>query len=115
MFGTIKRLFERLDSMLVAAKELVPGLKNLWPEVKAECSRLGTQGTMELASAIFHGDGFVPYGPGQYTPSPEQGHQAELESALFQGGSFGAYGPEQDNSAREHDQQEHEHRRDMER
>jgi len=40
-------------------------------------SRLGTQGTMELASALFKGDAFVPYGPGQYTPSQEQ--QPDIE------------------------------------
>lgn len=26
---------------------------------------------MELANALFNGSAFVPYGPGQYTPSPE--------------------------------------------
>jgi hypothetical protein len=41
-------------------------------DVKAEVSRLGTQGAMELASALFNGSAFVPYGPGQYTPSVEQ-------------------------------------------
>ncbi len=61
---------------------LFGGLKNIVPDVKAEMSRLGTQGTMELASAIFNGDGFVPYGPGQYTPDrenqPEPEHQQEM-------------------------------------
>ncbi len=51
----------------------MPGLKNLMPDMKAELSRLGTQGAMELASALFNGSSFVPYGPGQYTPSPELG------------------------------------------
>ena len=40
-------------------------------QFKGELSRLGTQGAMELASALFNGHGFVPYGPGQYTPTPE--------------------------------------------
>jgi hypothetical protein len=26
---------------------------------------------MEFANALYNGTGFVPYGPGQYTPSPE--------------------------------------------
>lgn len=51
--------------------DLFKGLKNFVPEVSAELSRLGTQGSMELASALFNGSAFVPYGPGQYTPTPE--------------------------------------------
>lgn len=42
--------------------------KEILADVGAEMSRLGTQGQMEMASAIFNGDGFVPYGPGQITP-----------------------------------------------
>jgi hypothetical protein len=50
---------------------LAPGLKNIGPEVGAELSRLGTQGAMEMAQALFNGAAFTPYGPGQYTPTPE--------------------------------------------
>jgi len=39
------------------------------PELGAELGRLGVQGQMEMASAIFGNSAFVPYGPGQYTPS----------------------------------------------
>jgi len=64
MSNLVSQLFERLGDIV--------------PEVGAEMSRLGTQGTMELASALFNGNAFVPYGPGQYTPSaPEQ--QPEVE------------------------------------
>ena len=56
-------------------------VKQLWEsikgDVKAEMSRLGTQGAMELASALFNGSGFVPYGPGQYTPTVEQENSQE--------------------------------------
>lgn len=52
-------------------KGLVPGLEKLGPEVSAELSRLGTQGAMELSQALFNGAAFTPYGPGQYTPTPE--------------------------------------------
>ncbi len=55
------------------AAEVAPGLKNILPEIGAELSRLHTQGTMELASALFGNSAFVPYGPGQYTPTPEAG------------------------------------------
>ena len=42
------------------------------PEIGAEAKRLGTQGSMEIASLLFNGHGFVPYGPGQYTPSVDE-------------------------------------------
>ena len=75
------------------AKELFDGLKavgqsvgntlvnDVLPDIGAEMSRLGTQGTMELASAIFSGNGFVPYGPGQYTPQAEQEAAPEQEQS----------------------------------
>ena len=44
-------------------------LKKILNDLGNETKRLGTQGAMELASALFSGQGFVPYGPGQYTPS----------------------------------------------
>ena len=68
-----------LDVMKEALAEVAPGLKNIVPEIGAELSRLHTQGTMELASALFGNSAFVPYGPGQYTPTPEagKGHQEQ--------------------------------------
>ena len=62
---------EFFDGLKDAAGAIAPGLKNLIPDVTAELSRLRTQGTMELASGLFNGNGFVPYGPGQYTAAPE--------------------------------------------
>jgi hypothetical protein len=53
-------------------------------EIGAEGKRLMTQGTMELASALFNGSGFVPYGPGQYTPDvshAEQNQEQHQEQA----------------------------------
>jgi hypothetical protein len=50
---------------------IAPGLKNFGPEVSAELHRLGKQGATELAQALFNGAAFTPYGPGQYTPTPE--------------------------------------------
>ncbi|MBI5764515.1 MAG: hypothetical protein HZA51_13425 [Planctomycetes bacterium] len=81
MSDTAKKLFESL-------KAIAPGMNNFLPEVSGELRRLNTQGAMELASALFHGSAFVPYGPGQYTPSPERAepvqenhheHMKELE------------------------------------
>lgn len=73
MSDTARQLFDSLKGVKEAVQAVAPGLKSLVPEAKAELSRLGTQGSMELASALFNGNGFVPYGPGQYTPSVEQG------------------------------------------
>ena len=53
--------------------DLFSGFKNFGAEVTSELHRLGVQGQMELANALFNGSAFVPYGPGQYTPGPEQG------------------------------------------
>jgi hypothetical protein len=77
MSETAKQLFEAAKVLQKGITEAMPGLKNFGPEVKAELSRLGTQGSMELASALFNGQGFVPCGPGQYTPTPEQAQSQE--------------------------------------
>lgn len=84
MSETARKLFEGLRAM---KDTLHAGLQEGMPQVKAELSRLGTQGAMELASALFSGQAFVPYGPGQYTPSPTQehaqpGHERSLERGL---------------------------------
>ena len=62
---------EFFEVMKEAISAIAPGLENIGPEVGAELSRLGTQGQMEIANALFNGSAFVPYGPGQYTPMPE--------------------------------------------
>ncbi len=59
------------DVMKEAITAIAPGLENIGPEMGAELSRLGTQGAMEMAQALFNGAAFTPYGPGQYTPTPE--------------------------------------------
>jgi hypothetical protein len=53
-------------------KAALPGLDDLVPEMTAELSRLGTQGSMEMAGCLFNGNAFAQYGPGQYAPSPDQ-------------------------------------------
>jgi hypothetical protein len=70
-----KQLFESLKGVKEAVLVVAPGLKDVVHETKAEMSRLGTQGAMELASALFNGHGFVPYGPGQHTPARDDLHQ----------------------------------------
>jgi hypothetical protein len=54
-------------------------MSKFFDDVAAEIKRLRTQGAMESANALFNGSAFVPYGPGQYTPTPEmeQGNKGE--------------------------------------
>jgi len=66
-----------IDVMKEAISAIAPGLENFGAEVGAEMSRLGTQGAMEMAQALFNEAAFTPYGPGQYTPSPEVGQEIQ--------------------------------------
>jgi len=65
-----KRTF--VDVMKETINAIAPGLKNIVPEVVAEVSRQGTQGSLEWAQLMYTG-GFHSYGPGQQTPSLEAG------------------------------------------
>ncbi len=79
MSSLAEKLFDGLK------ESVKQGLNNAVPEIGAELKRLGTQGSMELASALFNGSTFVPYGPGQYTPSHEHemgGMEAGIETAM---------------------------------
>jgi len=60
-----------MDVMKDVLAEIAPGLKDFVPEIKAELSRLTTQGAAELAAAIFGNGAYVQYGAGQHRPSPE--------------------------------------------
>lgn len=75
MSKTAQKLFE---SLRTAADRVHGGVGHAVSQAKSELGRLGTQGTMELASALFNGHGFVPYGPGQNTPSREQQNQQAM-------------------------------------
>jgi hypothetical protein len=85
------------DVMKEALAELAPGLKNAGPEVMAELTRLGKQGSLEMAQALFNGGAFTPYGPGQYTPTPEVGkgnQEHEVQKAEPQHGHEREHGRE---------------------
>jgi hypothetical protein len=89
MSETAQKLFQGLAAAKDAALAVAPGLKNLGPQLGAEVSRLGTQGSMELASMLFNGQERRTYGPGQYTPdqSHEQAHsQPQQTQAQERGG-----------------------------
>jgi hypothetical protein len=55
-------------------RQALPGMSvsKFVSDVGAEANRLGVQGQMEAASALFNGHAFVPYGPGQRTTEAEK-------------------------------------------
>lgn len=66
MSETANKLFNALAGIKEAVLTVAPGVLNFGPEVKAEMSRLRTQGSSELANALFgNGSAFVLYGEGQ--------------------------------------------------
>ena len=79
-----RKLFDGLRAVKDGVQAVAPDLGEIATQEKGKVSRLGTQGSMELASALFNGGGFVPYGPGQYTPTPtpssEQEHARQGQS-----------------------------------
>jgi hypothetical protein len=73
-----------VDVMRETLAKLAPGLKNVGPQVMTELNRLGKQGSLEMAQALFNGGAFTPYGPGQYTPTPKTGkgnQEQEVQTA----------------------------------
>lgn len=54
-------------------REFWERLKDIPRETGSELHRLGVQGSMELASALFNGHAFVPYGPGQWKGPEREG------------------------------------------
>jgi hypothetical protein len=68
----MSRFMEILKNVGETALNVAPGLRNALPEIGAEMKRLGVQGQMEMASAIFNNSAFVPYGPGQRATEAEK-------------------------------------------
>ena len=65
-------------------------MSDIFKQIGAEVKRLSTHGQMELANAIFNGSGFVPYGPGHYTPStPKEGTKAPQPEPMQERESMG--------------------------
>lgn len=65
-------------------REMWEYLKKHSKEIGAELHRLGVQGSMETASALFNGHAFVPYGPGQWKDAEREGSQQEPQQGLQQ-------------------------------
>ena len=81
-----------IEAMKEGIQAVAPGLSlsSILGDIGAELGRLGVQGQMEMASALFNGSAFVPYGPGQYTPSePDHGQPTEAMNPPEQEQSMG--------------------------
>ena len=70
-----RKIMEAPAAAIEATKEGIQAsltLSNILGDIGSELKRLGIQGQIELANAMFNGSAFVPYGPGQNPPTPEQ-------------------------------------------
>ena len=66
--------------------QLFESLKAAGNAVAPEAARMVTQGSMEIASALFNGSAYVPYGPGQYTPDTSREQQQLQQLQQERGG-----------------------------
>ncbi len=84
---------KRPETLSEKAKELFSAAWSWSGEnIAPEFGRLGRQGAMELASALFNGRAFTPYGPGAYTKdSKDKGMKGE-----------GVHGPQEEPQTPEH-------------
>jgi hypothetical protein len=78
----MSRFMEILKNVGETIGQAAPGLSNALPEIGAELKRLGVQGQMESASALFNGNAFVPYGPGQRTTEAEKAIEPPDQPAM---------------------------------
>jgi len=65
---------------------VAPGLSmdKILHDVGSEMKRLVVQGQMELASTLFTGQSFVPYGPGQWQGPGREGGPEHAEPEMHQ-------------------------------
>lgn len=53
------------QAMAAGAAANAPAMQKAGAEIKAELGRMATHGAFEAANALFNGQAFVLYGPGQ--------------------------------------------------
>jgi hypothetical protein len=70
----MSRFMEILKNVGETVTQVLPGLSlsKMADDIGAEAKRLGVQGQMEAASALYNGHAFVPYGPGQRITEAER-------------------------------------------
>ena len=59
-------------------EQLNQGVKEAAAQMGTELKRLGVQGSTEIMSAIYQGNGFVPYGVGQDVQRFEKSHGRDM-------------------------------------
>ena len=78
----MSKFMDILKNVGETISQVAPGLSNALPEIGAELKRLGVQGQMEAASALFNGHAFVPYGPGQNATEAEKAIEPPSQPAI---------------------------------
>lgn len=80
----MSKFMDILKNVGETIQNVAPGLSlnKMLSDVGAEAKRLGVQGQMEAASAIFNGHAFVPYGPGQKATEAEKAIEAPEAPAI---------------------------------
>jgi hypothetical protein len=61
----MSRVSEFFESLKEGVLTIAPGLETIGSDIGSEMGRLAMQGQSEIASALFTGNGYVPYGQGQ--------------------------------------------------
>ncbi len=95
MSETATQLFNALSAAKEAVMAVAPGLKNIGADTKSELARLGSHGATEAGAALFQGNGFVLYGPGQNPQNWKPDHSQEpIAPEAGQQSDQNSHGPE---------------------
>jgi hypothetical protein len=78
MSNLAKQLFEGFKAAKEIVLDIAPGLNNIWSDIAETVKQKNDQGRSEGASALFTGQAFVLYGPGQNEP-PMSEQKPEIE------------------------------------
>ena len=68
----MSRFMEILKNVGETVLHVAPGLRNAPSEIGEQLNRSGQLGASEIANGLYHGHGFVLYGPNQRPGNPEK-------------------------------------------
>jgi hypothetical protein len=68
----MSRFMEIVKNVGEAVLDVAPGLRNLPSQAADQLGRMGQLGASEIANGLYHGSGFVLYGPNQRPGNPEK-------------------------------------------
>ena len=66
------RFMEILKTVGETVLQVAPGLSKAPSEIGAQLDRMAQLGSSEIANGLYHGHGFVLYGPNQRPGNPER-------------------------------------------